>query len=108
MAYNLSNPAAIHEAAKQATHRANIEPNQNSYNAGWLHGYARALADVGSEIPDHEYFAVVRWMTEDVQAIRPDWTEKQCFDWWKNHERRFADTLTEYGNEMLSILLEEE
>lgn len=45
MNYNLSTLDAIRDAEKQATHRANIEPNQASYNAGWLHGYARALAD---------------------------------------------------------------
>lgn len=46
MTYNLSTLAAICDAAKEATDRANHEPNQSSYNAGWLHGYARALADV--------------------------------------------------------------
>ncbi len=46
MNYDLSTYAAICDAEKDATHRANIEPNQSSYNAGWLHGYARALADV--------------------------------------------------------------
>jgi hypothetical protein len=46
MMYDLSNYAAICTAEKQATDRANHEPNQSSYNAGWLHGYARALADV--------------------------------------------------------------
>lgn len=44
--YDLSNYAGVVAAEKQATERANAENAQHSYNAGWLHGYARALADV--------------------------------------------------------------
>ena len=46
MLYDLSNYAAIEKAAKLATDRANAERDQDCYNAAWLHGYARALADV--------------------------------------------------------------
>lgn len=50
MTHNLSTLAAICDAAKEATDRANHEPNQSSYNAGWLHGYARALTDVRRDL----------------------------------------------------------
>lgn len=50
MQYNLSTPAAITEAAKEAKTRANMEPSQGSYNAAWLHGYASALADVARQM----------------------------------------------------------
>lgn len=50
MQYNLSTPAAIAEAAKEAKTSANMEPSQGSYNAAWLHGYASALADVASQM----------------------------------------------------------
>ena len=43
--YNLSNISAVNEASGQVRVRANQEPNQSSYNAGWLHGYANALSD---------------------------------------------------------------
>ena len=43
--YNLSNISAVNEASGQVRVRANQEPNQSSYNAAWLHGYANALSD---------------------------------------------------------------
>lgn len=48
--YNLSNISAVNEASGQVRVRANQEPNQSSYNAGWLHGYANALADAAKEL----------------------------------------------------------
>lgn len=54
-----------------------------------------------------EYFAVTRWMVEDVQALRPEWTKEQAASWWKTHERAFSETLTQYGNEILSNMLSE-
>lgn len=44
--YDLSSPGTISAAAELARVRANREPNQDSYNAAWLHGYASALANV--------------------------------------------------------------
>lgn len=54
-----------------------------------------------------KYYAVVRWMIEDIQEQRPEWTEKQCREWWEKNEKAFADLLTEYGNECLTQMLEE-
>ena len=54
-----------------------------------------------------KYFAIIRWSVEDVQAMRPDWTEKQCVDWGKEHERAFSELLTQYGNECLSCMLDQ-
>ena len=103
--YDLSSYAAIVEAEKQATHRANAEPNQASYNAGWLHGYARALADVRRQLDPTQHYAIIKWSIEDVQAFRPDWDDAACVKWWKEHEKSFRDVLTEHGNEMLSCIL---
>lgn len=44
--YDLSNLAAIEEAAKIAGEKADNEQNQGSYNAGYLQGYASALRHV--------------------------------------------------------------
>lgn len=52
MQYDLSNLEAIQNAAREATARANKENNQNTYNAGWLHGYARALTDVRRQLEE--------------------------------------------------------
>lgn len=43
--YDLSSVGAVSAAAEQARVHAGQEPNQNGYNAAWLHGYAQALAD---------------------------------------------------------------
>lgn len=44
--YDLTNLAAIENAAKLAGERADNEQNQDSYNAGYLQGYASALRQV--------------------------------------------------------------
>lgn len=44
--YKLNSVANISSAAVLAREAAHNEDNQNSYNAGWLHGYATALRDV--------------------------------------------------------------
>ena len=41
--YDLSSIGAVSASAELAHIRANQEPNQDSYNAAWLHGYADAL-----------------------------------------------------------------
>lgn len=52
--YDLSSSAAIAAAAEEAKTRANMEPNQDGYNAAWLHGYASALADVSRQLGKEE------------------------------------------------------
>ena len=54
-----------------------------------------------------KYFAIVRWMIDDVQTRRPDWTEEQCKTWLEKNERALEDMLTEYGNGCLDQMLEE-
>ena len=48
--YDLSGISAISAAAEQARARASQEPNQDSYNAAWLHGYADALEDTARQL----------------------------------------------------------
>ena len=48
--YDLSSAGAISVAAEQARARAGQEPDQGSYNAAWLHGYAQALADAAEQL----------------------------------------------------------
>ena len=42
-AYDLSSIGVVAASAELARIRASLEPNQDSYNAAWLHGYADAL-----------------------------------------------------------------
>ena len=48
----LSSIAAVSASAKLAHIRANQEPNQDSYNAAWLHGYADALTKAAGKIAE--------------------------------------------------------
>ena len=50
MNYDLTTPANIENSADTARIRANNEPNQSSYNAAYLHGYAAALRDVAEQL----------------------------------------------------------
>lgn len=64
--YDLSTLGAISAAAELARIRASLEPNQDSYNAAWLHGYADALANVADALePQRELMdAIIGYMTE--------------------------------------------
>ena len=46
---NPATPAEIRRAAKLAKLKADREPNQSSYNAAWLNGYAKALQDCADQ-----------------------------------------------------------
>ncbi len=48
--YDLSSPLAITSAASQAREYAGNQPNQDSYNTAWLHGYAAALTEVSLQL----------------------------------------------------------
>lgn len=48
--YDLSSTKALRASAKLARARADKEPNQDSYNAAWLHGYADALTEAARQM----------------------------------------------------------
>lgn len=54
--YDLSSIGAICSAAEQARVRAGQEPDQGSYNAAWLHGYAQALSDAAGQLEQQRQF----------------------------------------------------
>lgn len=57
-----------------------------------------------SEIEDETY-ATTTWSWEDVAGIKPEWSEEQCREWWEQNEKWFRDVITQYGNEVLSDVL---
>ena len=65
-AYDLSSIGAVAASAELARIRASLEPNQDSYNAAWLHGYADALANVADALePQQERMdAIIGYMGE--------------------------------------------
>lgn len=68
--YDLSSVGAISAAAEQARARAGQEPDQGSYNAAWLHGYAQALADAAEQLERQQLTAPVRSNEGTGRVIR--------------------------------------
>lgn len=64
--YDLSSIGAVSAAAGLARTRADQEPSQDSYNAGWLHGYADALADAAKQLEPQQGLidAIIGYMGE--------------------------------------------
>ena len=64
--YDLSSIGAVAASAELARLRASREPNQDGYNAAWLHGYADALANVADALePQRELMdAIIDYMGE--------------------------------------------
>ena len=64
--YDLSSIAALSASAELAHVRANQEPNQDSYSAAWLHGYADALTKAAESLePQRELIeAIIGYMAE--------------------------------------------
>lgn len=64
--YDLTSIGAVSASAVLARIRADQEPNQDSYNAAWLHGYADALANVADALePQQELMdAIIGYMGE--------------------------------------------
>ena len=64
--YDLSSIGAVSASAKLARLRASREPDQDSYNAAWLHGYADALANVADALePQQELMdAIIGYLGE--------------------------------------------
>ena len=69
-AYDLSSPGAVSASAEQARIRAGQEPDQNSYNAAWLHGYASALANVADTLEARQELvdAIIGFMGEQYPS----------------------------------------
>ena len=69
-AYDLSSPGAVSASAEQARIRAGQEPDQNSYNAAWLHGYASALANVADALETRQELvdAIIGFMGEQYPS----------------------------------------
>ena len=48
--YDLTTLDSIAASAKTAKNHADRQPNQGSYNAAWMHGYAEALKNVSQQL----------------------------------------------------------
>lgn len=52
-----------------------------------------------------ETYAKVEWTAEDVQTLRPDWTDDQCEEWLMANQKYIQDRLVELGWEVIESLL---
>jgi len=50
-------------------------------------------------------YAKVEWTAEDVQTLRPDWTEEYCEEWLMSNQKYIQDRLVELGWEVIESLL---
>lgn len=68
--YDLTSIEALSTSAKLAHIRANQEPDQNSYNAAWLHGYADALTNVADALEHQQELmdAIIGFMGEQYDS----------------------------------------
>ena len=46
------------------------------------------------------------WTPDDVNCLRPDWTEEQCLDWLSDNWRRIEERSVELGWEVMQDLMD--
>lgn len=73
---------------------------------GYVSGEIVEECDEEEQNDVRDEFADIVWSVEDIQALRPDWTEERCRRWIAENEKAFRDVLTHYGNECLECMLE--
>lgn len=56
---------------------------------------------------EHEY-AKVTWCAEDIQTIRPDWTDEQAEDWLAANAKHIQSRMIEVGWEVIETLIGED
>ena len=54
---------------------------------------------------DARDFEIV-WTSEDVNSLRPDWTDAQCLDWLCHNWRRIEERSVELGWEVMQDLMD--
>lgn len=51
-----------------------------------------------------EPFATVSWSIEDVQTLRPEWSEKRCLEFLRTKSRHIQSNLVEHGWQVIESL----
>ena len=60
-----------------------------------------------------EYYAVIRWTTEDIHSHRrdqelPSWTEEQAEDWLEDNERGIREQTISSGWDYFDYIMEDD
>ena len=104
--YDLSSIGAIAASAELARARANQEPSQGSYNAGWLHGYADALADAAKQLEPQQQLSINSMGQEEFQTCITELLGEVDPAAAKNW-LLYAKELDESGTESMGVLFDE-
>jgi hypothetical protein len=56
-------------------------------------------------MPKEPTFAEVAWTAEDLQTLRPNWSDEQCEEWLDRNEDYIQTRLIELGWEVMESLL---
>lgn len=57
---------------------------------------------------EHEKYAQVTWCVEDIQTIRPDWTDEQAEEWLSCNAKHIQSRMIEVGWEVIETLIRED
>lgn len=52
-------------------------------------------------------FATMSWGIEDIESLRPDWSEQRCVNFLKKYEHRLVNGMISRGRKVLSNILSE-
>jgi hypothetical protein len=56
-------------------------------------------------IMNEKEYAKVSWRIGDIQELKPDWSERQCYEFLINNQRHIQDAMITRGWDALDTLL---
>lgn len=59
-------------------------------------------------MPENWTYAEVRWSTEDIKELKPEWTDEQALDFLVKHEDDIQVAMMNRGRAMIEFLLNHE
>jgi len=63
------------------------------------------MNEFGLRMSDHTNEVAVKWVGEDIKAIRPDWSADKCDEVLGEIGKQLEDRVIELGNDALYYLL---
>ena len=55
-----------------------------------------------------KYYAIVRWMVDDIKTRRPNWSKDKCLQWLEENEDVIQEVGIVAGNEFIDDNLPED
>jgi hypothetical protein len=63
------------------------------------------MNEFGLRMSDHTNEVAVKWVGEDIKAIRPDWSADKCDEVMGEIGKQLNDRVIEVGNDVLYYLV---